>query len=519
LNSRIITFELNGENVLGFDTGLSAQAFAQAKMAQFITSPGYIVFPDNRVRTWQPGGVTEIGGEGTETMIVWGPMFPGERLSGIINGNREDEALDALRFWLRARMLMEENPGAGTEIPYPGPAGALIVTQTQAGSEQQGGYPAGAVFFPPPRLLKRTLEAEGAETVLNAERWVHPDLAGTAAISFSAGAMLYRIFCGAVPFPRNEPDELRQDMREAVFTPPELAAPGLDPEMSELIRRLLGRAPQNREEKPRPAPDSIGAFIGQPAAKPASSWVKPLGEDEIAKIRMEQEQFSRKKALSVKTRRFVIRNTAIITASLVIVVVLLLFVRSMVKHQEELPTTKGMDPVEVAKTYYGAFGALDHTLMDACVSGKAGKGDIEMVINLFVISKMRQAYEMAQTNFMSAQDWADAGRQATDKTVFGVTDLNVQVLSVDQGSGTASLEADYILWMPASFFKEGDDTLPADDDTAGGAVGGTVDGADMEAPPPALPGGMVTKDKLGLVLRKGAWRIAEISRESSRMDQ
>ena len=507
LNSRIIKLELNGEAVLGFDTGLNSQAFAQAKMAQFITSPGTIVFPGGRVQVWQPGGVTEIGLEGTETMIVWGPAFPGEKLSALIGGNRKDEALDALRFWLRARMVIEENSGAGMETPYPGPAGALIITKPEAG------FPAGTVFFPPFRLLKRSLEAEGAQAVLDAERWVHPDLEGAAAISFSAGALLYSIFCDLAPFTRNDPDELRQDMREAVFTPPGLASPGLDPEMAEHIKQLLGRMVQNREEKPRPAPDSIIAFIGQPCTKPVSSWIKPLGDVEIAKIRAEQEQYSRKKALSVKTRRFVIRNTAIITVSFVIVVVLLLFIRSYIKHQEEQPSTRGMDPVEVAETYYGAFGALDHMLMDACVTGKAGKGDIETVINLFVISKMHQAYEMAQTNFMSAQDWVDAGRQATDKTVFGVTDLNVQVLSVDEAGGTASLEADYILWMPESFFREADDTAPADD---GGASGGV----DMQAPlPPSLPGGLATKDSLGLVLRKGAWRIAEINRESSRMDQ
>ncbi|MCL2318471.1 MAG: hypothetical protein FWC45_00170, partial [Treponema sp.] len=323
--------------------------------------------------------------------------------------------------------------------------------------------------------------------------------------SFSAGAMLYRIFCGSPPFTRNVPDELRQDIREGVFIPLALAAPGLDPELAGIIRRAMARtAAQGREEKPRPSPDFISACIGPPWSRPVSSWVRSLSEEELSRVRLEEEQYSKKKALTVKTRRFMIRNTTIITISLIALVALALFVRSYVKHQAELPNTKGMSPVEVAQTYYGAFGNLDHTLMDACVIGKAGKGDVEMVVNLYVISKMRQAYETTQSSFMSAQDWVAAGRPVSDKTVFGVTDLKIKALS--GGGETASLEADYILWMPGSYLKEGNDTPPAAD-------------AENEASAPLPPGGLVTTDRLSLVLHKGAWRISEINRESHPLNQ
>ena len=514
MNKRIFSFELDGKIVLGFDTGLSAQAFAQAKMAQFVTTPGYIVFPDGKVETWQSGGVSELVQPGLPgTMVVWGPSFPGGDLAGILNESSQDTALNALRFWLRAREALNTFGGLG-EGPYPGPAGALVVLQepkspgqglSESGAEPGAAFPAGTVFFPPARLLKRTLDAGGEGVVLDAERWVHPDLSGADEVSFSAGAMLYRIFCGSPPFTRNVPDELRQDIREGVFIPLALAAPGLDPELAGIIRRAMARtAAQGREEKPRPSPDFISACIGPPWSRPVSSWVRSLSEEELSRVRLEEEQYSKKKALTVKTRRFMIRNTTIITISLIALVALALFVRSYVKHQAELPNTKGMSPVEVAQTYYGAFGNLDHTLMDACVIGKAGKGDVEMVVNLYVISKMRQAYETTQSSFMSAQDWVAAGRPVSDKTVFGVTDLKIKALS--GGGETASLVADYILWMPGSYLKEGNDTPPAAD-------------AENEASAPLPPGGLVTTDRLSLVLHKGAWRISEINRESHPLNQ
>ena len=496
MSNRIFSFDLDGKPVLGFDTGLNPQAFAQAKMAQFITQPGFIVYPDGKIEAWQPKGVTEFGQKpagphAKTTMVVWGPHFPGEELTGIINDPpaRKDEALNALRFWIRARTIVERNLGGGAEPPLPGPAGTLYVPH-----ENQGPYQMGTVFFPPPRLLKRSVEADD-RTTLEAGRWVHPDLEGEEGISFSAGAMLYRIFCGVPPFAGDEPDLLRQDIREGVFIPPHLAAPGLDPELSGLISRAMSTVARNREEKLRPAPDVMGNFIGPIHTKPAASWIKALEEEEIAKIRAEQEQYSKKKALTVKTRRFVIRNTAIIAAIVIALFSSALFVRGWFKHRAELPTTRGMTPVEVAETYYGSFGDMDHTTMDACVTNKAGKGDIEMVVNLYVMTRVRQAYETSGETYMSAQEWVDQGKPITDKAVFGITDLNIKVLS--ESSGNVVLDADYILWMPGAYLSEHEGP------------------PDMQEPAPLPPGGMVTSDRLDLVFKKDAWLISNIDRTSS----
>ena len=103
--------EPGAQEVLGFDTGLDAQAFAQAKMAQFITQSGCLVYPDGKTEPWKAVGVCERG-----TMVVWGPSFPGESLDQVLTdssgagdpagspGNK-DEAMAAVRSWLKARIL------------------------------------------------------------------------------------------------------------------------------------------------------------------------------------------------------------------------------------------------------------------------------------------------------------------------------------------------------------------------------------------------------------------------------
>ena len=246
---RVYCFELNGQEVLGFDTGLNSQAFAQAKMAQFITQSGLIVHPSGKTEYWKAGGVCERNG----TMVVWGPYFSGETLDRLFKDQiRRDEALNAVRFWLRAQTALEKEDLSF----FPGAAGTLIVTGKQANSV----YSQGTILFPPERLIKRCLEAEGDEVIFRAQKWVHPDLKGEEAVVFSAAVMAYTVLSGDSPFlPREhsqkDGDTLRQDMREGVFTPPRLAIPGLEEKLAEVLYDALEPAKkQEAAGKRRPDP-------------------------------------------------------------------------------------------------------------------------------------------------------------------------------------------------------------------------------------------------------------------------
>jgi hypothetical protein len=435
-------------------------------MASFMTQKGSVVFPDGkadgRVETWQPEGVAELERKpgGPQTMVIWGLLFPGERLTDITSDpERGDEALDALRYWLRARPLAE---GAIS------PAGVFIVTEKTGGT-----FPRGTLLFPPERLVKRCLEAEGVST---ARERLHPDLSGGEGIAYSAGLMMYEIFCGVLPFKGEDPLVVRQDIREGVFLPPRLAAPGLDEDLARLISLALAPVKQKSGALPRPGTEAIAEALGPPGSRSPDSWIRAPGGEELEKIRLEREQFLKRKNLAVKTRRFLTRNTALVSGLLIAALVLFLGVRSFIKSQEERPTTIGMPPLEVAETYYKAFGKLDHEIMSACVTDKAGKGDIEMVINIFVISRVRGAYEAGGLdNVISAEDWLAAGMPETDKTVFGVTDLRIRTLGAREGE--VQMEAAYTLWIPNE-----------------------------------SSGGMPVTDRLRLSFTKDRWRIASIER-------
>ncbi|MDR1655829.1 MAG: hypothetical protein LBR96_07515 [Treponema sp.] len=479
MNVHIFTFEPEGEKVLGFDTGLDAQGFAQAKLAQFITEQGFILYPEGRKETWKPAAVIEADspaapGEG-KRMIIRGPAFEGERLDSILEDNRRrEDALDALRFWIRARQKDESVP------IWPG---AVIVQAS------------GAVLFPPDFLCTRCLQAEGSEALFSGrDAYVNPALKGEEAAAFSAAVMLYRIFAEKLPWDLTSAapgDTLHQDMSEGVFLPVRLAAPGLDERLAALIDRTLF-----------PGKGGKRADLGEFAAVlegPPSSFVKTLSESELHALEEERKKLRKRKTASVQSRRFVIRNSTIIAAIAVAVLVAGLIARSIVAGQKDRPTTKGMRAEEVVSAYYNSFNTLDHIMMEACVIEKAGKEDINMVTNFFVMSKVRQAYEIGQLTMLSAPEWKAQGSPALPVPVFGITDLSVELNGGDESRELISYETSYKIYYPGG----AEETAPMEELTASGEM------------PPMVPQILSIRDEVTLIRHKDAWRISEIKRRQN----
>jgi hypothetical protein len=468
---RIFPFELEGRKVLGFDTGLDSAAFAKTRLAQILTHGGYVVPPSLElpVQGWTAKGVIEREG----SMVIWGPSFgedPVKRLDLLITAGPADQGLDALNHWLRARFLL---PG-GETLPPPFPAGALL-------------SPDGAVLFPPEALIRRVIV--GDEWYAGAEKWTHPDLAGNAAVSFCAAALLYRVFCGVEPFPAADIETLRLDMREGNFLPPDLAAPGLDERAAKFITGSLSCG------KLEPAPDlkTLLRFLRSPpsravlnhangvAGSKTAAYFRPQSDEERAKLALKREKYEKKRTGTVKTRRFIRRNTAIIGGIAAGALILGLVAWSLVSSWSERPTTQGMSPREVVESYYQAMDTLDHEMMEACVlkNNETGKADISMIVNLTVITKVRQAYEQGQS-YIPAREWLEAGSPATEAVIFGPVELRIQDAGARQPGSEpaeeAAFEARYTMWLPGEENQ-------------------------------------LHRDELRLVLYKNAWRIAEITRE------
>jgi hypothetical protein len=471
-------FELDGRRALGFDTEIDSRAFAQAKLARLITEPGLLVRPgragESAVELWKSSGVCEADGpDERKTMIIWGPPVEGERLDDLLNNASQEKIFMAISAWIRAILAVDNNK---IETPL-WPCTAMF------SQEAEGPM----IFFAPPGLALREVKA--------ADTWyVNPGLSGMNAVAFTAAAMLYRVCTGAPPFSADDQTLLHQDMRDGNFLPICFAVPGFDARLAALIQNALVPV-RTKDGKIADGTSLLKEILKFVQEQPVSerALVKPLSSADQLLLEKEKKQYLKMKTASVKTKRFVARNSTILAVCLAAVVAVAMGAYSCAQSRARLPSTAGMEPIQVIETYYYAMGDLDHQTMEACVIGSAGKGDIRMVINFFVVGKTRQSYNVnAPPMFISAHKWQEAGKGNTEIPLFGPADLRLTRLGGGEENGEIYYRVNYIFWTPVQFVDDEAESTAIEDN--------------LSLPYPR-------SDQVTLIRKKGNWRISEIQRQ------
>ena len=429
---------VEGKPAVCFETGLDPNSFARTKMSQSLTEPGFIVFPDGSHDMWKPSGVNEFDG----LMRIWGPSFSGERLDLLINeaissgqDSSRQEALQAVVFWIRTKLLLGETPSALSP-------GAAFVSCTDNPE-----HPKGSVFFAPENLSQRCLFIEGAEP----NYYYCPDLKNMEAAAFCAGAMLYRILAKTHPYPAIA--SVFQDMREGAFMPLNFAVPGLDEKLCGLIHSAL-LLPVKERESNENGTDILGDLLTMLMNKEGnvvsiSTLFRELTEEENALLEKEKKYYLKVKSVIIKANRFITQNKTLLMVVAAALIFAIFITAGMIKNRFERPTTAGLNSEAVVSAYYEAFSSLDHVFMEACLMGSVDKSDINVTLNLFVIDKVRQSYEFkVESSIIPAETWKRQGGELPAPDVFGVTDLYVKRLGGSEEEGQIHYRADYLLWIP-----------------------------------------------------------------------
>ncbi|MDR2901255.1 MAG: hypothetical protein LBV20_07040 [Treponema sp.] len=470
MTTTILHFELDGKKVLGFDTGLNERSFAQAKASSLVTETGYLVKPDFSIDTWKTEGVITRN----KRMIIYGPDFEGLPLNELIQNDADkDEALNALRHWLKAILVLSEK----NIIPGASPREAIMAKN-------------GAILFPPPALSQRALNAEEPNAALSASgRYVHPDLHGEDAFAFSAGTMLYQIFSGTAAFSQSDADSVRSGMRAGSFIPVNLRAPGLDENITHIITHAIKMQDDNVS-----LTNMIEA-LGTEGSKQYKDFFHAISDDEKKSLLLKQEQYQKRGKAKSDAKKFFLKNKAVIIGAGIGIALIAIIAWNIIAGIKNATNTKDMTPQEIAQHYYASFGTLDHDFMEAATSGKAGKEDIAMVQNLFVISKVRQAYEMIAP-VIPAEEWIDAGSPETASIVFGVSDL--RLAEITQSDDEVQIEAEYLLWMPANY--AGNSETQQEEESEAEAIN-------------SQPVSIQYTNTLNFTKRNDAWYIAEIIKQ------
>jgi hypothetical protein len=406
-----------GVTYLAMQVGYSASGRALTRILSLKSSPGWIVEKD--VGEWRFQTVVERESQ----VYLCGPLVRGTSLEDL-PGLPLERALPLL-----ARLVDALRRLAARGVQwFPLASDAVIFTE------------AGGVLFLPPALCAEIRDMRTFER--NRETWEslnHPDLQGEARVSFSVAAILYRVITGRFPFTGADAEELHEQERKLSITAPALAVPGLAPGISDLVMEGLCRGTRGSVD--------LAEWAERLKSWKTATLFEPQSADQKKRALNETRSRESSSARGFKRRMFWEKNWKVVAIVAAIVCVVAAVFGSVLKNALAPRVTHGFSAEKVVSTFYSSMNTLDHITMQACVIGKAGKGEINEATTLFVTSKVTQGYG-GRSNIVSAEQWDMQGRPSlvSPQSLYGVTSLKV---TQEQGEPTPVFLVTYDKWTPA----------------------------------------------------------------------
>ena len=426
--------QLEGRTVLALDTGMTPRAFAQSRFSLVLGSGGFVLDPAGTVEPWIPEGTFFDETRARKKMLVYGREFAGTPLLEAITCEDREAAWRRFHHCTaainRAFLAGTITPEALTAMAGAGPESVLVAED-------------GRILVLPFDVYTRCLAGQGEKVEIeNRLLWIHPDyrtLNPSWAFSFMAGTLAYRIAAGKPPFSSEEnmkAEELAFNTRNGVFEPLELAVWSIRPAAAACINSLISTGIATGAETLLafgPAYDGI--------LDPARE-----GMPESAEFLKTKASSEKKRTGRMHRKNFFRRNRSALMVAGIAAAVIAVLAGSWLRDLAGRPTTKGLNSVEVVAGYYAAIESLDQEIPQAYTARDVKPDYTEFTTNLFVTSKVRQAYEQNTGIISPARLFAL--RDIGNFTVYGMTGLSIA--RVSENDTKAEYEVSFYLWMPFS---------------------------------------------------------------------
>jgi hypothetical protein len=460
MSTGVIVIEEGGRKALAVPTGVSAADFIRSEIGSLQRESGWIVH-DGGIEPWLIHGFTQREGQ----VHFWGDYVHGVQLEDCLDDSPEAN-LARLKSLTSALIRLRAD-----KVP-------VFPLRTDGVSFLDDG----SVLFMPPGMMQRiALLRPFSERVRTYNVINNPDVSGERAQSHSLGVLAYRMLLGEYPFTGEDDVAVNSRIRSLRVTPPSLQKPELSTELSDGIVRSIDRA-----SKGHLTLEEWDALLFRSIAQ---GHLREVSEAERnaafsrAREKSERSQKAYRRAVFFQRQW---RLMAIVGGVLVVVGAVLGSILSNVLAPR---VTRGFSPRKVVETFYTSMNTLDHMTMEDCVVNRAGQGEVNEAMNLFVLSRATMGYE-GTSHIVSAADWDKEGRPelSSDKSLYGAI---VREVKEEQGEPAPVFLVTYQKWAP-----EPEATATSPDETRRNY-------------------GYDRVDRVRLKKDKGDWVINEIDRLSS----
>lgn len=365
-------------------------------------------------------------------VLFTGKAFGGRPLLGIMQGGDKGEKARAVYSY---SACVAQAMKDGVDLPSNGAGGVLY---------KQAKDKISLLFLPQKIFDFSARNASGSDCALLQNIWQDKNLSGPRALAFVRAVLIYQTLSNEFPFPAENLEARQADILDAKYLPLKNKVNGASQKLSEQLSYALEYGSSAFEAKLQESGLSQKNSGGE---ETKIEWLdKDFCLDELAKelglspdgsvhgverkSPLSQKEFEEeakkilgKKNARSKASRTIRRNRALFIIGVVLIAASLFFGHSVRRDKLSRPTTISLTALQSAEVFFSGLHSMDTILMQASSKGSQAQGIIDSVSNLYVASKMRDAF--SQTVGTVSPETYVFREDLSDKWIYGITNFKL----------------------------------------------------------------------------------------------
>lgn len=400
------------------DTGLSETGFSRSVSGLNFSESGiytkFYLFDNNiQFKSWSFTGTTVKD----EKVFFEGENAGGKNALEIILSHNEEEKARLTYAIISALSKAIETK---TELPSVGLGGILY-------SEKPGKSDPDKVqvelLFLPESIFELCASNQDEKNYANLQGfWKNFQLSKSNALIFLQSVLSYYTLSKVFPFMKTENSARQEDITDSNFIEIENMVNGISPALALNIN--MGFHIDNQYEREKSLID-LKLLQKELGLSDDGIYTKVIRETRMTDSEFEKQsqKKAKKNEMKIFQKRIFKRYAAAIILALAAVAVITNICYKTHLENLEKPSAKNLTAKESVETFYSGFHTLDTNLMDLVAKKGSPKQIINMVSNIYVTQKTREAFE-AKNASLTPELWLTRP-ELINYWVFGITDFKI----------------------------------------------------------------------------------------------
>ena len=439
---------------LRLTSNLDEYSFGKTNYDSIVTQEG-LLFDGKNFTSWTFSDVKSFEDPDRKERIVFycgkNPLSSQAKTLAAFYKQDDEESLQAVKAVCQAYQMAAKSK---LEFPIMG-AGGILVDLSKNETK---------ILFLPQGLYKNTVSGLSASDYYEEEgAWINQTIYNLPAICFERAVFVYKLLTGSFPYANIDQIERNADILDQNFLPLEMAIDGIDLQLAKEVNKALklnsnvvnipGKKKKGKNsEDLKPNPDFPMELLDQ-------AW--KLSKEQKAKTKNtdfeeKAQSYMKRKKSQIRTKRRIRRNTAKIGVGIALAIVLATLISNTIKTNQGQYYTKGLTSTQTIQAFFMGINAKDVTMISNFVKGKKPQNYVDMVSQIYVLSKQRKIYDK-DNGFASPENWLlfSTNAEKYDMSgLYGVTQLkidgtaypiNVKVYKKNQKPEAVTQEGDILL--------------------------------------------------------------------------